>query len=57
LVVKISGNRGAQPEISVSTNVSKESVPFQQEFPIYECNVKNDPIAHPESESDKTIRL
>jgi len=27
-------NRGAQQEISVSTKVSKEIVPFQQEFPI-----------------------
>jgi len=31
---KISGNRGAQHEISLSTKVSKETVPFQQEFPI-----------------------
>jgi len=31
---KISENRGAQQEISVSTKVSKEIVPFQQEFPI-----------------------
>jgi len=35
----------------------KEIVPFQQEFPILECDVKNDPIGHPWSESDKTIRL
>jgi len=34
LAVKINGNRGAQQEISVSTKVSKETVPFQQEFPI-----------------------
>jgi len=36
LTVKISGNRGAQQEISLSTKVSKEIVglPFQQEFPI-----------------------
>jgi len=34
LVVKINGNRGAQQEVSVSTRVSKEIVPFQQEFPI-----------------------
>jgi len=35
--------------------VSKDIVPFQQDFPIEECDVKNDPIGHPES--DKTIRL
>jgi len=40
--------------MSVPTKVSKEIVPFQQEFPI-ECDVKNDPIGHPESE--KKIRL
>jgi len=34
LAVKINGNRGAQQEISVSTKVSNEIVPFQQEFPI-----------------------
>jgi len=34
LTVKVNGNRGAQQEISVSTKVSKEIVPFQQEFPI-----------------------
>jgi len=34
LAVKINGNRGAQQEIPVSTNVSKEIVPFQQEFQI-----------------------
>jgi len=33
LAVKINGNRGAQQEISVSTKVSEEIVPFQQEFP------------------------
>jgi len=33
LTVKINGNRGAQQEISVSTKVSKEIVPFQQQFP------------------------
>jgi len=32
LAVKINGNRGAQQEIFVSTKVSKEIVPFQQEF-------------------------
>jgi len=53
LAVKISGNRGTQQDISVSTNVSKEIVPFQQEFPIQECDVKNDTIGHPESGSDK----
>jgi len=42
---------------SVSTRVSKETVPFQQEFTISECDVKNDPIRLPESESDKNIRL
>jgi len=35
LAVKINGNRGAQQEISVSTKVSKEIVPFQQEFLIW----------------------
>jgi len=34
LAVKINRNRGAQEETSVSTQVSKETVPFQQEFPI-----------------------
>jgi len=34
LTVKISGNRDTQQEISVSTKVSKEILPFQQEFPI-----------------------
>jgi len=34
LTVKVNGNRGAQQEISVSTKVSKEIVPLQQEFPI-----------------------
>jgi len=53
LAVKINGNRGAQQEISVSTTVSKEIVPFQQEFLTYECEVKNDPIGQLESESDK----
>jgi len=33
---------------SVSTKVSKEIVPFQQEFPIQECDVENDPIGHPQ---------
>jgi len=32
IVVKINGNRGAQQEIAVSTKISKEIVPFQQEF-------------------------
>jgi len=50
LAVKTNGNRGAQQEIFVSTNVSEEIVPFQQEFPILECDVKNDPIRLPESE-------
>jgi len=48
LAVKINGNRGAQQEIYVSTKVSKETVPFQQEFPIWECDVKKYPIGHPE---------
>jgi len=34
ICLKINGNRGTQQEISVSTKVSKEIVPFQQEFPI-----------------------
>jgi len=32
LVVKINGNLGAEQEIFVSIKVSKEIVPFQQEF-------------------------
>jgi len=35
---------------SVSTTFSKEIVPFQKEFPIWECDVKNDPIGHLESD-------
>jgi len=57
LAVKVNGNRGAQQEIYVSTKVSKKALPFQQEFPIKECDVKNDPIEHLESEPDKKIRL
>jgi len=34
LAVKINGNRGVQQENSVSTKVSKEIVPLQQEFAI-----------------------
>jgi len=34
LAVKINGHRDAQQEISISTNVSKEILPYQQEFPI-----------------------
>jgi len=34
LAVKINENRGTQQEMSVSTKVSKEIVPFQQEFQI-----------------------
>jgi len=49
LAVKINGNHGTQQEFSVSTKVSKEIVPFQLEFPIQECDVKNDPIEKPES--------
>jgi len=33
LAVKINGNRGTQHEISDSIKVSKEILPFQQEFP------------------------
>jgi len=57
LVVKINGNSGTQQETYDSTKVSKEIVPFQQEFPIYECDVKYDPTGHLQSESDKQIRL
>jgi len=39
--------------LHVSTKVLKEIAPYQQEFPILKCDVKNDPIGHPESESDK----
>jgi len=55
LCVKINGNRGAQQEIFVPTKVSKEIHPFQQEFPIEECNAKNDLIGHPELESDNKL--
>jgi len=48
LAVKINGNRDAQQEISASTKVSKEIVPFHQEFLIWECDVKNDPSGHSE---------
>jgi len=34
LAVQINGKRGTQQEISNSTNVSKEIIPFQQEFSI-----------------------
>jgi len=27
-----------------------KKLPFQQEFPTQECDVKNDPIGHPESD-------
>jgi len=40
---------------SVATKVSKEIVPFQQEFPNLRVWCKNDPIGHLESESDKKI--
>jgi len=55
LAVKINGNRGVHQEISVSTKFSKETVSFQQEFPILEGDIKNEPIGHPES--DKKLRL
>jgi len=32
---KNNGNCGAQQKISVSTNISEEIVPLQQEFPIF----------------------
>jgi len=35
---------------SVSIKISKEIMQFQQEFSIWECDVKNDPIRHPESD-------
>jgi len=57
LTVKINGNSGAQQEISVSTKVSKEIVPFEQEFAVQECDVKNDPTELLESKSNKEIRL
>jgi len=53
LAFTITGNRGAQKEISVSTNFLKDIVPFQQEFPMWGCDVKNDPIGHLESASYK----
>jgi len=49
LAVQINGNCGKQQEITVSTKVSNEIVPFQQEFPILECDVRNDPTGHRES--------
>jgi len=55
LAVKINGNRGTQHETPVSTKVSKEIEPFQQEFPIQEVLYKNDPIG--DLETDKKIRL
>ena len=51
------GNRGTQQESSVSTKVSEEVEPFQQEFSAEECDVKVIPFGLPESESDKKIRL
>jgi len=33
LQLAVNGNRDAQQELSVSTNVPKEIAPFQQEFP------------------------
>jgi len=57
LAVKINGNRGTQQEIAVSTKVSKEIVPFQQEFPIQECDVKNYRIGHPKSDKEIPLRL
>jgi len=42
---------------SVSAEVSKEIVPFQQEFPTYKCDVQNDPIGHPESRQKNRLRL
>jgi len=36
--------------MSASTKASKAIVPFQQEFPTWECDVKNDPIRLLESE-------
>jgi len=35
----------------------QKKLPFQQEFQIQKCYLKNDPIGHPESALDKTIRL
>ena len=40
---------------SLSIKVSKEIEPFPQEYPFKKCDVKNDPIGHPEL--DKKIRL
>jgi len=34
LAVKINDNRGTQQKIFISTNVSKEIVSFQHEFPV-----------------------
>jgi len=56
LAVKIYGNHGAQQEIFVSTKVSKEIVPFQQEIPISN-DFKNDPIGHPESDKNDSDSL
>jgi len=46
LAVPINGNRGKRQEISTSTKVSKEIVPFQHEFPIQANDIKNYPIGH-----------
>jgi len=44
LAVEMNLNRRGQQEISVSTKDSKEIAPFQQDFPVQVCDVKNDPI-------------
>jgi len=36
----MNGNRGARQEICFNGNVSEEILPFQQEFPTWECDVK-----------------
>ena len=50
----MNGNRGKQQEFSISIKVSKQIVPFQQEYPTCECDVKNNLIRLPES--DKRFR-
>jgi len=40
---------------SVPTKILKEIVPFQQEFPTWECDIKEDPFGH--LELDKKFRL
>jgi len=44
-------------EVMVHIKVPKEIVPFQQEFPTEECDVKNGSIGLPESDEKMRLRL